>query len=56
MNEMLKALAEQSGWEIPKDQVEEIASLYQGTMADTRPVRELDLGSDGPAILYKAAE
>ena len=56
MNETLKGLAEQSNWQIPEDQVQEIASLYAGTMDDTRPVRELELGFVTPAISYKAEE
>jgi hypothetical protein len=56
MHETLKHLAEQSGWQIPQDQVQEIASLYAGTMDDTQPLRDLDLGSAAPAIVYKAEE
>jgi hypothetical protein len=56
MHENLKHLAEQSDWQIPEDQIQEIASLYAGTISDTRPVRELDLGSAVPAMVYKAEE
>lgn len=54
MNEMLKAVADASGWTITEQQMQEIAMIYKGTMEDTRPVRELDLGSAAPAIFYKA--
>ena len=56
MDELLKRLAEVSGWSIPEDRMREIASIYAGTMDDTRPLRDLDLGFTVPAILYKASE
>ena len=54
MSEMLKKLAEASGWTIPDERIQEMAGLYKGTADDTRPVRELELGTIGPAIIYKA--
>jgi hypothetical protein len=56
MNDMLEKLAECSGWSITEDRVSEIAALYNGTMQDTRALRELDLGATVPAIVYKAGE
>ncbi len=51
MKELVRKLAEASGWAIPENRLEEIAPIYKGTMEDTRPVRELELGSSLPAHL-----
>ena len=56
MKEMLRKLAEASGWSIPDDQIQDITTLYAGTMEDTKAVRDLDLGAIVPAIHYKADE
>ena len=56
MDELLKKLAEVSGWIVPEEKEREIAAIYAGTMEDTRPLRDLDLGFTAPAILYKAGE
>ena len=53
---MLKQLAEASGWTIPDEEMSEIGSIYNGTMNDTHPVRELNLGFTPPAILFEAGE
>jgi hypothetical protein len=54
MNEMLKKLAEASGWMIPEDRLPEIAAIYKGTADDTRPLRELDPGEAMPTAIYTA--
>ena len=51
MKEIVRKLGEASNWAIPEDRMEDIAVMYKGTMEDTRPVRELDLGSALPAHL-----
>ena len=55
MNEMLKKLAEASDWTIAEERIKDMESLFAGTMDDTRSVRELELGSTPPAIVYKAS-
>ena len=55
MNEMLKKLAEASDWTIPEERMQDMASMFGGTMDDTRPVRELELGLTPPATVYKAS-
>lgn len=54
MNEMLKKLAEASGWTIPEERMAEIAAIYNGTSNDTRPVREFDVTGVLPANVFTA--
>ena len=54
MNELLKKLAEASGWVIPEEQMAEISAAYKGTMADTKPVREFNVAEFLPPTVFKA--
>ncbi len=54
MNEMLKKLAEASGWTIPEERLAEIAAVYKGTADDTRPVREFNVAEFVPPSVFKA--
>ena len=54
MNEMLRGLAEASGWIIPEARFQEIAAIYKATAEDTRPVRALDVSGALPAIIFEA--
>ena len=54
MNEMLKKLAEASGWTIPEERLQEIAAIYKGTMDDTEPLRKIDLGTSVPTNIFTA--
>ena len=51
MKELIKKLAEASNWNIPDDRIEEIVAAYKATIDDTRPVRELILGSSVPGFV-----
>jgi len=54
MKEMVKKLAEASGWSIPEDRMTEILSIYKATADDTRPVREADVSGAVPANLFES--
>ena len=54
MNEMLKKLAEASGWTIPEERVAEMAAAYKGTADDTRPVRAFNVTEFLPPTVFKA--
>ena len=54
MNELLKKLAEASGWTISDERMAEIAAIYKGTADDTRPVRDFDVTGILPATIFKA--
>ncbi len=54
MNEILKGLAEASGWIVPQGRFQEIAAIYKATADDTRLVRELDITGAPPAIVFEA--
>ena len=56
MNEMLKGLAEASGWIIPDERFQEIAAIYKATAQDTRIVREMDVTNAAPAIVFEAEQ
>ena len=49
MKEIVRKLAEASEWKISEERLDEIVQMYKATMDDTRPVRELELGSALPA-------
>jgi len=51
MKEVIRKLAEASGWSIPEERFEEIATMFEAAMEDTKPVRELDLKDSLPSNL-----
>ena len=54
MKEMVKQLAEASGWKIPEARMSEILFIYKATADDTQPVRETDVSDVVPANIYHA--
>ena len=54
MKEMLKGLAEASGWIVPDERFQEIAAIYKGTADDTQVMRQLDVTNTLPAIIFEA--
>jgi hypothetical protein len=51
MKETIRKLAEASGWSIPEERFDEIAAMFEAAMADTQPVREIDLQGALPSNL-----
>jgi hypothetical protein len=52
--ELLKKLAEASGWTIPDERIAEMAANYDAVAKDTRAVREADIRSAVPATVFEA--
>jgi hypothetical protein len=52
--DLVRKLAEASGWQIPEDRLQEISALYKSTADDTRPIREVDVTSALPANVFEA--
>ena len=52
--ELLKKLAEASGWNIPEERTAEMAANYDAVARDTSAVREADIRSVAPANVFEA--
>ena len=53
-DEMLRKLAEASGWTIPDARMQEMSGIYRGIFDDTRLLRAADVNHAVPAMSFEA--